>query len=117
MRRPRVTFSRNGRISSGHVGPPNAISRTASLEAISRAARALRQLVYRVDARPHVVDGGGRQHAVSEIEDVPWPAGRLTQDGRDALADLRDGREQRHRIEVPLHRHVRPEPAPGGVEI
>src|SRR3989442_6571940 len=30
MPRPRVTLSRNGRISGGAVGPPNAISRTAS---------------------------------------------------------------------------------------
>src|SRR5712691_8151994 len=38
MRRPRATFWRKGRISSGFVGPPKAINSTASTVTVTRAA-------------------------------------------------------------------------------
>ena len=52
-----------------------------------------------VDQGPHVVDGGVRQDAVAEVEDVAGPAGGLVEDAPglalDLVAGARTGRPGR----------------------
>src|SRR6185436_18343867 len=84
IRRPRVTFSMNGRTSSGAVGPPNAIRSTPSY---GIASAAVRELVDHVHQRLHVLDRRLLEHAVPEIEDVPAATARATEDVLHALAN------------------------------
>src|SRR5262245_50731291 len=70
------------------------------------------QLVDRVHERPHGIDGRVREDAVPEVEDVSRPAGRLREDGGDALANDPRRREQRAGIEIPLDRTMRADPPP-----
>src|SRR5213596_2852583 len=105
MRRPRATFWRKGRISSGFVGPPNAMRSTASI-IVTRAASppraeggerwvgSVRQslgghFMDHVDQRLHVIDRRGGQDAMAEVEDVAGAAGGAAQDVGDPLADVR----------------------------
>src|SRR5437667_10109190 len=110
--RPRTTLARKGRTSSARVGPPKASSSTPSAGMLPR-----RQLVDGVDQRAHVIDRGLGQDAVAQVEDVPGATRRLVEDGGGARADLRDGCEQRRRVEVPLYRDVVAEARPRGVEV
>src|SRR5262245_38826750 len=98
--RPRVTFARNGRISSGRVGPPKAIRRTASARAVTPSPA--RQLVDGVDERADVFDRRLGQDPVPEIEDVARPARGLAEDRGRLRADLGDGCEEDERVEVSL---------------
>src|SRR5713101_10211101 len=125
MRRPRATFWRKGRISSGFVGPPKAINSTASTVTVTRAASPPRaeggerwvrpgsvrsslgtHVMDHVDQRLHVIDRRGGQDAVAEVEDVAGTAGGAAQDVGDPLADVRGLRHQHDRIEVALHGDV-----------
>ena len=116
MRRPRVTFSRNGRISSGRVGPPKAISRTASRHPASAAAR--RELVHGVDQRAHVVDRRLGQDAVAEVEDVARAVPPPARGWRPRGARISGiGASSAVGIEVALHGDVVAEPRPGRVEV
>src|SRR5437868_2430374 len=103
MRRPRVTMSRNGRISSGRLGPPKATSSTASYRMPSAPVG---KLVDDLDEDLHVLDGRVLVDAMTEVEDVARPPAGGIQDGLRALPHI-CGRGQEHGgLEVPLHRDV-----------
>src|SRR6185503_21014261 len=100
MRRPRVTLSRNGRMSSGWVGPPKARSSTASARIGDSLSRG--ELVDHLHQRLRVCHRRFGQDAVPEVEDVTGTPARLAEDRLDAPAELRQRREERRRIEVAL---------------
>src|SRR3989441_11314731 len=53
-----------------------------------------------------------RKHAVTQVENVPGPAGGLPQDLQGALTDDVAGCQQHRRIEVPLDATVVADPRP-----
>src|SRR5438093_13747235 len=114
MRRPRVTMSRNGRISSGRVGPPNAISSTASC---GMELSPVGELVHDVHERLHVLDGRVLVDAVTEVEDVTGPTARGVQHGFRPHPYIWGRRQQHGRIEIPLHRDVVTDACPSRGEI
>ena len=72
-----------------------------------------RVFVDEVDEGTDVVDGGLRQDAVSEVEDMARTSAGLGQDPPGLALDLLAGASRRTRIEVPLDGDAVAEPLPG----
>ena len=73
---PCVTRARNGRISSGEVGPPKAIRENSLIRKNSLAGHALpcAELVNRFDHGDDVIDRRFGQHAMAQVENMAGPA-------------------------------------------
>ena len=61
----------------------------------------------------HVLDRRIRENAMTEVEEMTGPVSSALQDIIHPACDLRQRREQRHRIEIPLNTHVVADAAPG----
>ena len=120
--RPRVTFSRNGRTSSGPSGPPNDTTITASYDSVT----ALSVAEPGSHVMPGDADGNGHGSYASRRPKDPGahhlrsppaePACRIaSQPAARGNDHRRHGpRHRRHRV-VPLPRHLRPRPRSGCV--
>src|SRR5437764_860684 len=99
-------------MSSARSGPPNATSRTESIDdngsitpRTPSGARA--QLVHGVDDGRDMRERRIGKHPVAEVKDVTGPPGGTFQDACDLTANLLRGREQGDGIEVALDAHGR----------